>query len=288
MIIIVCTDDPQLEKIAQKSIKKYPGVFGDYYKVFDEDIPVLDANEDLFIIAHGAFEGDDGNPVIGDKSVERAFYLNALGLLQNIGNIFPAFYSGDIYVDACESADHNDYTFSFIEVLQAQIQTRYDSNVYGKNGSPSGLIDPPGGTWTRAGWGFDDGFDDGAGGSGSSSKPVITPLPAPNQYNVQAKKYYVFNETGNIMMASTSEQSETIKKSVRDVFAEVSVFFAAMTKAISTTVNPNATNPEGAFYSLYDYQALSNVIDGSGLFVHVTEEDINYYTESVGIELVKN
>ena len=50
--------------------------------------------------------------------------------------------------------------------------------------------------------------------------------------NVEVKKGFVFNETGNIMMATTDLTSDTIEQSVRDVFAEVSVFFAAMTKAL--------------------------------------------------------
>lgn len=117
--------------------------------------------------------------------------------------------------------------------------------------------------------------------------PKRTPLKAPvkTEKNIQATKYYVFNETGNIMMASTDSTTDAIQQSVRDVFAEVSVFFAAMTKAISTTKNPK--DPNGGNYSLYNYAALEQVIDGSGLFVHVTEEDIQYDTESYGVDFSK-
>ena len=50
--------------------------------------------------------------------------------------------------------------------------------------------------------------------------------------NVEIKKGFVFNETGNIMMSTTDLTNETIEQNVKDVFAEVSVFFAAMTKAL--------------------------------------------------------
>jgi hypothetical protein len=105
--------------------------------------------------------------------------------------------------------------------------------------------------------------------------------PTPDPQNVETKKYYVFNETGNIMLASTDSSSEQIQQSVREVFAEVAVFFAAMTKAI--TMTPNPAQP-GSNYTIYNYDALSNVIGGSGLFVQVTEEDVSYSTTSTGVQ----
>lgn len=109
-------------------------------------------------------------------------------------------------------------------------------------------------------------------------------------FNIQAVKRYIFNETGNIMLASTDEKTDTIEQSVRDVFAEVSVFFAAMTKAISQTINPHGQaekNGERPYYSLYNYDALEAVIDGSGYFVHVNEEDVSYTTNSWGASFSK-
>jgi hypothetical protein len=108
-------------------------------------------------------------------------------------------------------------------------------------------------------------------------------IPPANPYNEQAVKRYIFNETGNIMLASTELNGEQVPESVRDIFSEVAVFFAAMTKAISTTINPETKKP----YSLYNYDALQNVIDGSGLFVHVTEEDIEHKTQSFGMQFSK-
>jgi hypothetical protein len=116
----------------------------------------------------------------------------------------------------------------------------------------------------------------------SATTTTLAPV-TPDKKNVEATKYYVFNETGNIMMASTDSSSELIQQSVRDVFAEVAVFFAAMTKAITTTINPAQGQP----YSIYNYTALQNVIGGSGLFIQVTEEDVAYTSQSFGVQFSK-
>jgi len=146
MIIIVCTDDPQLVQIAQNSSQQNPGVFGNYFQVFNP-IPQLGQGEDLFIVAHGAYEGDDGNPVIGDENL--AFYVNAVELWENIQTIFPQYYNGNVYIDACEAADHDENTFSFSEVFNTQIQAMFGATqVFGRNGAVAGAIPLP----TSAGW----------------------------------------------------------------------------------------------------------------------------------------
>ncbi|MGI9372671.1 MAG: hypothetical protein ACR2OJ_09260 [Hyphomicrobiales bacterium] len=120
-----------------------------------------------------------------------------------------------------------------------------------------------------------------------AQKPItILKKPVQNPHNVQLTKYYIFNETGNIMVASTVDGNAQIETSIQDVFAEVAVFFASMTRAISQTPDPNTPAPHTP-YSIYNYEALSNIISGSGLFVHVTEEDIEYSTETVGIGFSK-
>lgn len=116
----------------------------------------------------------------------------------------------------------------------------------------------------------------------ASNIPKLKP-PQPNPHNIQATKRYVFNETGNIMLASTDIASDQIQQDVRDIFAEVAVFFAAMTKAISLTIDPKTNQP----YSLYDYKALRSVIDGSGLFIHVTQEQVEYSSTSFGMTFSK-
>ena len=119
--------------------------------------------------------------------------------------------------------------------------------------------------------------------------------------NVQVPKGYVFNETGNIMMATTDLQSQEIEQSVRDVFAEVSVFFAAMTRALEKNSKKSNDGMTGIHdgtikhttkgtpynYSLYDYKHLKTIIDSSGCFVQVNEEDITHKTESFGATFSK-
>jgi hypothetical protein len=100
----------------------------------------------------------------------------------------------------------------------------------------------------------------------------------------EADKYFVFNETGNILISSTTDSSQPIADSVRKVFSEVSVFFAGMTRAISTAPNPANNNKP---YSIYNYKALKNIIDGSGLFVQVTEEHVKHKSNSFGANFSK-
>lgn len=113
--------------------------------------------------------------------------------------------------------------------------------------------------------------------------PQVMEIPQDSSKNIEIPKYYTFNETGNIMMSTTVGESADIEESVRKVFAEVSVFFAAMTKAISSTKNPAS----GEFYSLYNYEALEKIISGSGCFIRVTEMDLTHTTSAWGATLGK-
>ncbi|MCJ8319141.1 MAG: hypothetical protein MJK12_05880 [Colwellia sp.] len=150
MIIVVCTDDPSLTRIALNSAETSPDIFGEVFKVYHKEIPSLEAEEDLFIISHGAFEGDDGKPVIGDHA--KAFYVNARELYHNIKSIFPEAFLGNIYIDACESATSDKYTISFATAFKLQLNIDHTaSEVYGRNGTVSGLIpQPKNPTWVRA------------------------------------------------------------------------------------------------------------------------------------------
>ncbi|MEZ4685172.1 MAG: hypothetical protein R3B47_03650 [Bacteroidia bacterium] len=118
----------------------------------------------------------------------------------------------------------------------------------------------------------------------TEDKTVPLQPPVKNPHNVEATKYYIFNETGNIMMASTIDSGTPMSQDTQDVFSEVSVFFAGMSRAITTTINPNTGKP----YSLYNYTALERIISGSGLFVHVTEEDVKYTTKQFGANFSKD
>ncbi len=119
--------------------------------------------------------------------------------------------------------------------------------------------------------------------------PTELGKPVKDEKNIRSNKYYVFNQTGNIMLSTTVEKSEEIEEEVRQIFEEVSVFFSGMTKAISTTVNPHKMGPNGekVYYSLYNYDALRKVIDGSGLFVQVTQEDVTHTATSWGVTFSK-
>lgn len=121
-------------------------------------------------------------------------------------------------------------------------------------------------------FGDEAGYDTVLDGS-SNNNPNIT----------EGKKKFIFSATGNIMISTTEDSSADIDQSVRGVFNEVSVFFAAMTKAISTTKRPG--NDDN--YTLYDYTALEKVIDGSGCFIHCTQEDIKYTSNSFGADFSK-
>lgn len=94
----------------------------------------------------------------------------------------------------------------------------------------------------------------------------------------EGDKYFVYNQTGNIMVSTTRNPDTELEEGVRSVFNEVSVFFAAMTKSITTTVNPLT----GGNYSIYNYDALERIIAGSGCFVEVTKERVHYSTTTLG------
>lgn len=97
---------------------------------------------------------------------------------------------------------------------------------------------------------------------------------------------FVFNETGNIMMVWTGEDSDSCPPEIKKQFSKVADFFVSMVSSISSTINP-AT---GKVYSIYNYEAIQKFINNSGAFDLVTSEDIQYRTQSYGttfcVELV--
>lgn len=145
MIFIVCTDDPELVEIAADCVLDEPDVFISYYQPFKNPIPPLGVNENLFIIAHGAFQGSEGKPEIGDRDINRAFCLNGEQCFINIQPLLPPGYKGNVYVDACKSATSSRKIDSFITTLQHQFLLHsLNTQVYGINGDSSGLIPLPG------------------------------------------------------------------------------------------------------------------------------------------------
>lgn len=87
------------------------------------------------------------------------------------------------------------------------------------------------------------------------------PAPPTDPSSGAIKKYFAFDETGNIMVVSTSPDGN-VPAAVTEVFQKVSVFFAAITSAMASK---NKT--------LYDYTDLQQVVEGSGLFITMHQED---------------
>lgn len=109
---------------------------------------------------------------------------------------------------------------------------------------------------------------------------IINSVPV-NAHMKEGDKYFVFNQTGNILISTTKSPDEDIDESTRRVFSEVSVFFAALTRSITTTPNPDDNNKP---YSIYNMEVLEKVIGGSGCFIEMTKEQVQYETSSVGVE----
>ncbi len=79
-------------------------------------------------------------------------------------------------------------------------------------------------------------------------------------------KHYVFNETGNIMLCATTDSIHEFDKDIKDSFIDVSVFFSAMTKAVHSTTNPVTGKP----FSIYNYQAVKNILGQSEMLLNCT------------------
>ncbi|NQZ08996.1 MAG: hypothetical protein HRT35_17715 [Algicola sp.] len=101
--------------------------------------------------------------------------------------------------------------------------------------------------------------------------------------HVPLPKYYVFNETGNIMLCTTGSDTHNLSDAFKNICGEVSVFFAAMTKAIHSATNPRTNLP----YSIYNHQALQNVIDNSGVFISINQQKLKFRSDKVGDQLSK-
>lgn len=104
-----------------------------------------------------------------------------------------------------------------------------------------------------------------------------------------ATKIFAVNATGNLFVASTlngqgPEASTEITAAAQKAFAQVSVFFAAMTKAITETENPKSTANPKESYSIYDHEILQKVINESGLFIQVGASEISFTSTSWGVE----
>jgi len=96
-----------------------------------------------------------------------------------------------------------------------------------------------------------------------------------------ATKTFAINATGNLFVASTLNGGDAgLTAEAEKAFGQVSVFFAAMTKAIAGSENPKT----GKRYSFYDYEAIDKIVSTSGLFIKVGQNDIDFKSNSWGVQ----
>ncbi len=103
-------------------------------------------------------------------------------------------------------------------------------------------------------------------------------------YYVPMPKHYVFNETGNIMLCATADSIHNFEEDIKDTFIDVSVFFSAMTKAVHSVINPATKRP----FTIYNYQAVKNVITQSGMFIEMNVEEGVFRSKAVGAAMGKD
>lgn len=94
---------------------------------------------------------------------------------------------------------------------------------------------------------------------------------------VAATKEFAVNATGNLFVATTINNKATsdsvIAEEAKKAFGQVSVIFAAMTKAME----------EEGESKIYDYETINRVVSGCGLFVKVTDSSIDFESKKIGI-----
>lgn len=112
----------------------------------------------------------------------------------------------------------------------------------------------------------------------SDAETRATNITTGKSSEIPATKQFVVNATGNLFVATTlnggDAETATISGEAEEAFGQVSVFFAAMTKAMSE-----------ADANLYDYNAIDALVSSSGLFVKVTESDVIFKSSQWGLSL---
>lgn len=78
-------------------------------------------------------------------------------------------------------------------------------------------------------------------------------------------KYFTFNQTGNVMVSSTVAEEEKLDPDVKKAFKKAIVFFGAAAAALSKKGK-----------TLYDYDALDQVITSLGIFSALHREDRSF------------
>lgn len=144
MILFLCNDDA----VYWATVANQAGpVFGAAYQFIQPGMPQLGVNENLFIAAHG-LPGEIGNEngALGYNALELWNYLTNTVPNSRGGSLFPAGYSGNIYVWACYPANITRRDrLSFIENFHAFSRPSLrNSSVYGTSGEVNFAIAPPG------------------------------------------------------------------------------------------------------------------------------------------------
>lgn len=145
MIIVICRDDPKIIAAANSASQRNSAVFGGVYIIFEDQIPTLGINEDLFIIAHGAKDDSAAKePVIGDENGNSPIWVSANDLVANLKTVIPKNYTGNVYLSACEVIVDGTAEVSFAQLLLRPLRNLAgrDVTVYGDN-DPAGALPPP-------------------------------------------------------------------------------------------------------------------------------------------------
>ncbi|MGQ1786190.1 MULTISPECIES: hypothetical protein [unclassified Saccharicrinis] len=112
----------------------------------------------------------------------------------------------------------------------------------------------------------------------SNAETRAANLTSGKNSEIPATKQFVVNATGNLFVATTLNGVDTdhvtISNEAEEAFGQVSLFFAAMTKAMTEA---------GA--NLYDYDALDKLVSSSGLFVKVTQSNIRFISSQWGLTI---
>lgn len=118
---------------------------------------------------------------------------------------------------------------------------------------------------------------------GSENKAPNEAKIAREAKNLPLTKYYAFNETGNIMVSTTKEGSEEVNDALRVMFLDMSIFFAAMTKAIVTKEDGQGNKVS----SVYNSDDITKILDKSEFFVEVRQETVTVSSSEVGDKMSK-
>jgi hypothetical protein len=145
MIIILAPSDATIIATARLQSFNFPETYGAVYIMGRDQVPLAGETENVFFSGHALVNGSTGGPEIGEENGDLA--MSGLELWENFKRVFPDQYQGDVFVDACESADNDTDMFSLIEQFRSQSDLNLDSTaVYGRTGSPAAgdPIPPPG------------------------------------------------------------------------------------------------------------------------------------------------